>query len=118
MSHPRYDPTRCCSCLKAEANGKGTEVSPATPRPSVDDRVDEILAEHLSPQHHRMWWMAEASALGGMTPFEALKAGQREAVIELALGMPGSDPAIALIGREQANDMLERLGPLFLPYEI
>jgi hypothetical protein len=78
----------------------------------LDARVDGILAERFSPRDHRMWWLAEFQELGGMTPYEALAAGRREAVIEIALGRPGADREIALISREEADQLLAQLGPL------
>jgi hypothetical protein len=51
----------------------------AKPRPAIDERIDGELSRRLSPQDHRYFWWAESEALGGMTPYEALLAGEREA---------------------------------------
>jgi hypothetical protein len=80
------------------------------PRPVVDERIDRELGRRLSPQQHRYFWWAEAPALGGMTPYEALLAGEREAVLELAMGRPGADTTRALISHEEGARMRAALG--------
>jgi hypothetical protein len=80
------------------------------PRPVVDERIDRELSRRLSPQNHRYFWWAEAPALGGMTPYEALLAGEREAVLELAVGRPGADTTTALISCEEGARMRAALG--------
>jgi hypothetical protein len=76
----------------------------------VDERIDRELSRRLSPQQHRYFWAAEAQALGGMTPYEALLAGEREAVIELAMGRPGTDTTTVLISCEDGARMRAALG--------
>ena len=89
------------------------------PRPAIDERIDRELSRRRSPQQHRYFWLAEAPALGGMTPYEALLSGEREAVIELAMGRPGADTTTALISREEAERMLAALGDIGLPpYDV
>jgi hypothetical protein len=79
-------------------------------RPAIDDRVDAILAERLSPAQHRLWWEAEGKVLGRLTPLEALWAGEREAVIELALGRPGAaDLSVPLISDARAAAIFARM---------
>ena len=87
------------------------------PRPAVDERIDRELARRLNPQQHRYFWCAEAPALGDMTPYEALLAGEREAVLELAMGRPGADPTIPLISSEEGARMRAALGAVRPPYE-
>jgi hypothetical protein len=87
-------------------------------RPAIDERIDSELSLRLLPQQHRCFWCAEAPALGGMTPYEALLAGQREAVLELAMGRPGADMTIPLISSEQGARMLAALGEVRPPYEL
>jgi hypothetical protein len=87
------------------------------PRPAVDERIDRELARRLNPQQHRYFWCAEAPALGDMTPYEALLAGEREAVLELAMGRPGADLAIPLISSEEGARMRVALGAVRPPYE-
>jgi hypothetical protein len=45
-----------------------------------------------------------------MTPHETLLAGQREAVMELAMGRPGADVTTPLISQEAGVRMLATLG--------
>jgi hypothetical protein len=71
-------------------------------RPRVDERIDTILAARMSPVQHELWWQAEGEMLGGLTPLEALQAGEREPVIELALGRPGADWRVPLISDARA----------------
>ena len=80
------------------------------PRPAVDERIDRELARRLNPQQHRYFWCAEAPALGDMTPYEALLAGERDAVLELAMGRPGADLTIPLISSEEGARMRAALG--------
>jgi hypothetical protein len=87
-------------------------------RPAVDERIDGVLSARLSPQHHRLFWYAESEALGGATPYEALLANRREAVLELAMGRPGADRSIALISSEEGRDIRERHRDLHPPYEL
>jgi hypothetical protein len=75
-------------------------------RPEFDERVDAVLAAKMSPAQHRLWWEAEGAMLGGLTPLEALRAGEREAVIELAIGRPGADWRVPLISDQRAADIL------------
>jgi hypothetical protein len=86
-------------------------------RPTVDERIDGVLSSRLSPQHHRLFWYAESEALGGATPYEALLAGRREAVLELAMGRPGADRSIALISSDEGDEIRRRHGHLSPPYE-
>jgi hypothetical protein len=72
----------------------------------------------LVPQQHRCFWWAEAPALGGMTPYEALLAGEREAVLELAMRRPGADATIHLISSEEGARMRAALGEVRPPYEL
>lgn len=88
------------------------------PRPAVDERIDRELSRRLVPQQHRYFWWAEAPALGGMTPYEALLAGEREAVLELAVGRPGADATIPLISSEEGARMRAALGEVRPPYEL
>ena len=53
-----------------------------------------------------------------MTPYEALLAGEREAVLELAVGRPGADPTVLLISDEEGVRMRAALGPVRPPYEL
>jgi hypothetical protein len=79
-------------------------------RPAIDERMDGELSRRLSPRDHRYFWCGEAPALGGMTPYEALLAGQREAVIELAMGRPAADATTPLISPRAGARMLATLG--------
>jgi hypothetical protein len=89
------------------------------PRPAIDERIDAELSRRLSPQDHRYFWAAEAPALGGMTPYEAFLAGEREAVLELAMGRPGADTAVPLISPEAGARMRAALGEVSRPpYEL
>jgi hypothetical protein len=88
------------------------------PRPAVDERIDRELSRRLVPQQHRYFWCAEAPALGGMTPYEALLAGEREAVLELAMGRPGADATVQLISSEEGARMRAALGEVRPPYEL
>ena len=88
------------------------------PRPAIDERIDRELSRRLDPRQHRYFWCAEAPALGGMTPYEALLAGEREAVLELAMGRPGADTTIRLISSEEGERMRAALGPVRPPYEL
>jgi hypothetical protein len=45
-----------------------------------------------------------------MTPYEALLAGEREAVLELAMGRPGADATTVLISCEDGARMRAALG--------
>jgi hypothetical protein len=90
---------------------------PRSLRPAVDDRIDGVLSSRLSPQHHRMFWYAESDALGGTTPYEALLAGRREAVLELAIGRPGADLSTALISSDEGREIRRRHGHLRPPYK-
>jgi hypothetical protein len=72
----------------------------------------------LVPQQHRCFWWAEAPALGGMTPYEALLAGAREAVLELAMGAPGADATIHLISSEEGAHLRAALREVRPPYEL
>jgi hypothetical protein len=87
------------------------------PRPAVDERIDRELSRKLTPQQHRYFWWGEAPALGGMTPYEALLAGKREEVLELAAGRPGADTRVQLISAEDGARMREALGDVQPPYE-
>jgi len=78
-------------------------------RPKVDERIDAMLAERMSPAQHSLWWEAEGEMLGRLTPLEALSAGEREAVIELALGRPGADSSVPLISDPNAAEIFNRL---------
>ena len=53
-----------------------------------------------------------------MSPFEALLAGEREAVLELAMGRPGADATIQLISSEEGARMRAALGEVRPPYEL
>src|SRR5918992_1141429 len=88
------------------------------PRPAIDERIDRELSRRLGPQQHRFFWCAEAPALGGMTPYEALLAGERAAVLELAMGRPNADTTIRLISTEEGERMRAALGPVRPPYEL
>jgi hypothetical protein len=88
------------------------------PRPAIDERTDDELSRRLSPQDHRFFWCAEAEALGGLTPYEALLAGEREAVIELAMGRPGADTTAPLISADAGARMLAALGEVRPPYDL
>lgn len=89
------------------------------PRPVIDERIDRELSSRLSPQQHRYFWGAEAPALGGMTPYEALLAGEREAVLELALGRPGDNTTTPLISCAEGARMRAALGDRTRPpYEL
>jgi hypothetical protein len=88
------------------------------PRPAVDERIDRELRRRLIPRQHRYFWVAEAPALGGMTPYEALLAGEREAVLELAMGRPGADATIQLISSEEGARLRAALGEVRPPYEL
>jgi hypothetical protein len=88
------------------------------PRPAIDERIDRELSRRLDPRQHRYFWCAEAPALGGMTPYEALLAGEREAVLELATRRPGVDATIRLISTEEGDRMRAALGPVRPPYEL
>ena len=74
-------------------------------RPEFDERIDAILAARFSPAQHRSWWEAEGLMLGRLTPLEALRAGEREAVIELAMGRPGADWSVPLISDARAAEI-------------
>jgi hypothetical protein len=79
-------------------------------RPTIDQRVDAILAERMSPAQHRLWWEAEGEMLSRLTPLEALWAGEREAVIELALGRPGAaEVSVPLISDARAAEIFTRI---------
>jgi hypothetical protein len=78
-------------------------------RPEIDERIDAILAERMSPAQHCLWWEAEGEMLGRLTPREALWAGEREAVIELALGRPGADWSVPLISDAHAAEIFTRI---------
>ena len=80
------------------------------PRPLVDESIDRELSRRLSPQEHRYFWWGEAATLGGMTPYEALLAGKREAVMELAMGRPGADTTVALISDDEGARLRAALG--------
>jgi hypothetical protein len=86
-------------------------------RPELDERIDRELSSRLSPQQHRWFWCAEAAALGGMTPYEALVAGEREAVLELAMGRPVADPTIQLISSEEGARLRAAIGAVRPPFE-
>ena len=88
------------------------------PRPAIDERIDRELSRRLGPQQHRFFWCAEAPALGGMTPYEALLAGERAAVLELAMGRPNADTTFRLISTEEGERMRAALGPVRPPYEL
>jgi hypothetical protein len=92
-------------------------MAPRKPAPAVDEQIDRELSRRLAPEQHRYFWWAEAPALGGLTPYEALLAGRREAVLELALGRPGADTALPLISAEKATRMRAALGDVRPPYE-
>jgi hypothetical protein len=47
--------------------------------------------------------------LGRLTPLEALWAGEREAVMELALGRPGADWSVPLISDVRAAQIFDAL---------
>jgi hypothetical protein len=53
-----------------------------------------------TPPHY-----ADAPALGDMTPYEALLAGEREAVLEPAMGRPGADGTTRLVSCEDGARM-------------
>jgi hypothetical protein len=54
-----------------------------------------------------------------MTPYEALLAGQREAVMELAMGRPAADATTPLISPEAGARMLATLGDVpRRPYDL
>jgi hypothetical protein len=88
------------------------------PRPTIDERIDDELSRRLSPQDHRYFWHGEAEALGGLTPYEALLAGEREAVIELAMGRPGADTTTPLISPDAGARLLAALGGVRPPYDL
>jgi hypothetical protein len=90
-------------------------VGTSKPRPKIDERIDAELSRRLSPQDHRWFWCGEAPALGGMTPHEALLAGEREAVMELAMGRPGDDTTAPLISPDTGTQMLAALGDVPRP---
>jgi hypothetical protein len=87
------------------------------PRPAIDARIDDELSRQLSPQDHRYFWCGEADALGGLTPYEALLAGEREAVIELAMGRPGVDTTTPLISADAGARLRAALGAVRPPYD-
>jgi hypothetical protein len=93
-------------------------VAARKPRPTIDERIDRELSRRLVPQQHRYFWGAEAPALGGMTPYEALLAREREAVLDLALGSPGAHPTTQLITSEEGARMRAALGEVRPPYEL
>jgi hypothetical protein len=93
-------------------------VAAREPRPAIDERIDRELSRRLVPRQHRYFWGAEAPALGGMTPYEALLAGEREAILELALGSPGADPTTQLISSEEGARLRAALGEVRPPYEL
>jgi len=100
-----------CATLAAVAARK--------PRPVIDERIDRELSRRLTPQQHRYFWAAEAPALGGMTPYEALLAGKREAVLELALGRPGDNATTALVSYAEGARLRAALGDRTRPpYEL
>jgi hypothetical protein len=86
-------------------------------RPAIDARIDDELSRRLSPHDHRCFWCGEAEALGGLTPYEALLAGEREAVIELAMGRPGADTAAPLISPAAGARVRAALGAVRPPYD-
>ena len=79
-------------------------------RPAVDAEIDSMLAERLTPQEHRMWWHAEHALLSGLTAKEALDAGERQAVINVAQLRRDAGPQQSVITEERATEILERLG--------
>jgi hypothetical protein len=93
-------------------------IGTAEPRLAIDERIDGELSRRLSPQDHRYFWCAESEALGGMTPYEALLAGEREAVTEVAQGRPGADTATPLISADAGARMLAALGDVRPPYDL
>jgi hypothetical protein len=97
-----------------QTGGVGTR----KPRPTIDARIDDELSRRLSPQDHRYFWHGEAEALGGLTPYEALVAGEREAVIELAMGRPGADTTTPLISPDAGARMLAALSDVRPPYDL
>ena len=78
-------------------------------RPSVDAEIDGVLAEHLTPGDHRIWWHAEHALLHGLTAKEALDAGERRAVIKAARLRPGAGPQEPVITEARATEIRERL---------
>ena len=78
-------------------------------RPTIDERVDAILTERMSPAQHRRWWDAEGEKLGLVTPSEALWAGEREAVIEPALGRTDADLSVPLSTDARAAEIVTRI---------
>ena len=88
-----------------------TSRNPHGERPQVDERVDALLAERLSAADHQAFWTAEAPTLGGFTPAEALEAGFREEVLDLAQGHPGMTDDEPLIAPSFVNDYLRNRFP-------
>jgi hypothetical protein len=85
-------------------------------RPQVDEQIDAVLARYSVTQH-RWFWHAEAPQLGGATPYEALRAGERDAVLALARGgRSEGDPP--LLSRERGAAILEQNAGLAPPYEL
>lgn len=93
-------------------------MAPRRPRPRVDERIDEVLASRLSRQQHRCFWYAHSPELGETPPYEALQAGKREEVLELAMGRPGADRSVVLISPAEGRRIRELYGHLSPPYEL
>jgi len=78
-------------------------------RPKVDEASMRSSPSAYRQPNTRLWWKAEGEMLGRLTPLEALSAGEREAVIELALGRPGADSSVPLISDPNAAEIFNRL---------